>query len=312
MRRRLTLITISSLTMTVTALALAPLASAQSQGDPSSMTLQLSDFQSADLISQSSQGSKAVPGYARLFTNARIGYETLPVVMSEVIVAPNPVMAQQVFGIIAARTAAQTGKQLAKSVAGNRHNTLMRLKVGAPQPLQAGNQGMLIRETATATVRRLVKRRWVINRLRFGLDFAFVRQDVAIEMVAAVGAGATGLDGAVTTLAGDAEMHMKTGLAPSGYVAPTITAGVIPAPGMALTGAASAWTGSSTNESLTFAWERCDQNGLNCVAIPGAVGSSYTLTAADVGSTIRVEVTYENVDGIGAPAVSVPTAVVGS
>lgn len=44
---------------------------------------------------------------------------------------------------------------------------------------------------------------------------------------------------------------------------------------------------------LTYAyrWLRCDSAGANCVAVGGATNSSYQLTAADVGSRMRSEVT---------------------
>jgi hypothetical protein len=40
-----------------------------------------------------------------------------------------------------------------------------------------------------------------------------------------------------------------------------------------------------------LAWQRCDPNGANCVPIQGASGSTYELTADDVGKTIEVIVT---------------------
>jgi hypothetical protein len=312
MHKRLIFITSSSFTAVAAALALAPVASAQSPGDPSAMTVQQSDFTSANLVGQGSQDSGGVTGYQRMFAGARVGNESLAMVLSLVLVAPNAATARQAFTAIAAQTVTDTGKQLAKRIAGRRGRVTVRLKVGATQSLQVGDQGVLTPIAVTATVRRLVRRRWVTKRTRFALDFAFVRQDVAIEIIAGLGAPGGGLGQAMGTLAGDAATHMKTGLAPSGYVAPTITAGAAPAPGATLTGVASPWTGSSTGESLTFAWQRCDANGLNCVAVPGAVGSAYTLTQADAGSTIRVEVTYTNIDRTGAPSVSLPTAVVAS
>jgi hypothetical protein len=52
-------------------------------------------------------------------------------------------------------------------------------------------------------------------------------------------------------------------------------------------------TGSWINPPISFAyqWRRCDGSGANCSDISGASSSTYTLTSADVGSTIRVVVT---------------------
>ena len=50
-----------------------------------------------------------------------------------------------------------------------------------------------------------------------------------------------------------------------------------------------------------YQWERCDTNGANCVDISGATQSSYTLRAADVGSTLRLEVTATEVANTPTP-----------
>ena len=56
------------------------------------------------------------------------------------------------------------------------------------------------------------------------------------------------------------------------------------------------WSGS---KPLTFyyRWERCNAAGEDCAAIEGATKPSYALTATDVGSTVRVNVTATN--GLG-------------
>jgi glucose/arabinose dehydrogenase len=78
--------------------------------------------------------------------------------------------------------------------------------------------------------------------------------------------------------------------------------------GQTLTASPGSWSGS---EPITYAyeWSRCDQAGSNCVPI--ASGQSYTATADDVGSTLRVAVTATNSAG-SATATSAPTAVVQS
>jgi probable HAF family extracellular repeat protein len=42
--------------------------------------------------------------------------------------------------------------------------------------------------------------------------------------------------------------------------------------------------------SFTYQWDRCNSSGTGCTPIPGATGSSYTASSADVGSTLVVEV----------------------
>jgi hypothetical protein len=67
-----------------------------------------------------------------------------------------------------------------------------------------------------------------------------------------------------------------------------------------------------SNEPTTYAyqWERCNGSGNSCVAIGGATAQSYTLSAADVGSTLRVAETATNSEGSSEPHVSAATVVV--
>ena len=59
--------------------------------------------------------------------------------------------------------------------------------------------------------------------------------------------------------------------------------------GQAVTTTDGTWSGAS---SLTFqvAWQRCDTLGANCTVIPGATGTTYTATSADVGHRLRAAV----------------------
>ncbi len=75
-----------------------------------------------------------------------------------------------------------------------------------------------------------------------------------------------------------------------------------------LSATAGSWTNSPT--STADQWERCNAAGASCSAIEGATGQSYTLTAGDVGATIRLQEIASNADGVGAPADSPASAVV--
>ena len=77
--------------------------------------------------------------------------------------------------------------------------------------------------------------------------------------------------------------------------------------GKTLTTTNGSWTGSPT--SYGYQWQYCDTSGANCTNITGATGSSYTLTANDVGNTIRAVVTASNAGG-SSPAQSATTATV--
>lgn len=55
------------------------------------------------------------------------------------------------------------------------------------------------------------------------------------------------------------------------------------------------WTGSPS--TFRFSWSRCDATGAACLAIGGATAKIYTVTMADQGHTLRVNVTARNGSG---------------
>jgi hypothetical protein len=93
---------------------------------------------------------------------------------------------------------------------------------------------------------------------------------------------------------------------------PTVTtepsiAGV-PLDGNTLNGSRGVWSGKAPI-TYTYAWVRCDEAGNSCAAISGATTTSYKLSSADLGSTVRFRVTAKNADGT-TTADSNPTGVV--
>jgi subtilisin family serine protease len=77
--------------------------------------------------------------------------------------------------------------------------------------------------------------------------------------------------------------------------------------GQTLSAQPGAW--SNNPASYAYQWRRCDATGSSCTDIAAATSTSYVLTAADIGSTLRVAVTATNGGG-SASAVSTQTAVV--
>jgi len=80
--------------------------------------------------------------------------------------------------------------------------------------------------------------------------------------------------------------------------------------GQTLNASHGAWSNGPT--SLSDLWARCNSAGYGCSPIAGATGTSYTVTGADAGSTIRVQETAVNGSGQGAPAASAQSATVAS
>lgn len=80
-----------------------------------------------------------------------------------------------------------------------------------------------------------------------------------------------------------------------------------PVVGEQLTAEDGSWTG--TPDRYTYQWRQCDAAGSACVGISGATGKIYGVRSADVGRTLRVEVTAINPKG-RSTAISNATAVV--
>ncbi len=94
-------------------------------------------------------------------------------------------------------------------------------------------------------------------------------------------------------------------LPPSNTAPPSISGNTTP--GQTLAESHGSWSNFPT--SFTYRWETCDSSASNCSAILGATSPTYTLTAADVGATIRVEEIARNTHA-SPPAISAPTGLV--
>jgi hypothetical protein len=68
--------------------------------------------------------------------------------------------------------------------------------------------------------------------------------------------------------------------------APPLISGVAEQ-GRTLEASAGQWSGEPSSRSEQ--WARCDPTGSDCAPISGATGSTYAVSAADVGSTIRLQ-----------------------
>ncbi len=83
--------------------------------------------------------------------------------------------------------------------------------------------------------------------------------------------------------------------------------------GQTLTAGQGTWS-SPAPLVYAYQWESCDTNGQNCAAITGATSGTYTPAAADIGTTLRVQVTaavlFGNQPTISEVVESDPTTVV--
>ncbi len=115
-------------------------------------------------------------------------------------------------------------------------------------------------------------------------------------------------DVALTVYAGDgtsigAAQPVRVPFPPTNLAGPAIVGAATE--GQALTLAGGSWTNAPT--TTADQWLRCDPAGLACQPIAGATARGYTLTAADVGTTVRVDETASNAGGSAPPVRSAPT-----
>jgi len=92
---------------------------------------------------------------------------------------------------------------------------------------------------------------------------------------------------------------------PSSVSAPTISGTAMA--GQTLSASPGSWKGVSL--SYAYQWRRCDLSGGGCNPLGGATATTYKLGSADVGTTLRVDVTASNKNG-SATATATQTAVV--
>jgi hypothetical protein len=118
------------------------------------------------------------------------------------------------------------------------------------------------------------------------LGTADVGHTIRIAVTATVaGRSATGLSAPTAVVA-------PPPAAPVATTAPTILG--FPASGSELTADPGVWTPADATVALQ--WQRCDDQG--CVAIDGETGATYDVVQADVGFSIRVEVTATDAVGV--------------
>ncbi len=107
-----------------------------------------------------------------------------------------------------------------------------------------------------------------------------------------------------STIASSEPTAKITAAAPANTSLPTIAG--TPQETKSLQGTRGTWTGNPRYDDF---WVRCDSSGGSCAKIARATRRTYTLTAADVGNTIRFRVEAKNSGGTTA-ASSVPTGII--
>jgi len=136
------------------------------------------------------------------------------------------------------------------------------------------------------------------NASTYALTSADVGSTITVQVTATNSVGSASASAVVTPVVAPT--------LPVSTSAPTLSG--IPREGSTLTTANGAW-GGTPPFGYTYHWQQCDANGLNCANITTATGPSYVLQTADVGLTVRAEVTAANAAGT-TDAASSPTPVI--
>jgi hypothetical protein len=141
---------------------------------------------------------------------------------------------------------------------------------------------------------------------RFHVGASLMRTERAVGLIGLVAPPGRTVPGAEVLRVTQVQAgRFRSGLTITNLAAPVLTGQ--PVQGQALSADRGRWTGGPTG--YTHQWNRCDGAGSNCVAIPGATGTTYTPTPEDAGHTVRVRVEARN--GISSLMVdSLPTSAI--
>jgi hypothetical protein len=110
-----------------------------------------------------------------------------------------------------------------------------------------------------------------------------------------VGPGAFVVLGAVVALLAASGATGSSTAAPENTKEPFIASTYLVKVGSNIVGNRGEWSGK--NITYTYQWLRCNDNAEACKKISGATETDYTVVQADVGHTIRFQVTAKNADG---------------
>lgn len=238
--------------------------------------------------------------YVREFApGARIGFARLSSLESDVGLAATSADAERLAAAARAALRTRSGRRgFARSALADAgwDSKGLTITFGGFRTVAAGDSASLATMTLSLPGRR-----------RFSLVLGFVRVERALQLLDVFGSPNARIAQAdVAALVGIVAQRMRAGLIPVATAAPSVSG--VAQEGQVLTAEPGAWTNAPA--SFAVQWLRCDQAAAHCVAIDGATGTTYLLTAADVGASLEVSVVATNGAGSSPPAVSAPTTAV--
>ena len=243
-----------------------------------------------------------VASYEREFkSGVRVGKSRVDLLESDVALTETADEAASYFTGIAAILKTKKGRALlAKQLLGDLPKDVpkgtFKVTFGKVRSVGAGENSLVAPITFT-----------FLGIARVQFVFAFVRTDKVIASLYVGGyvnspVAVSDVARMAKTVAG----HVQAELVPANSDPPTISGTA--QSGATIAVASGLWTNGPS--SYVYRWLRCDATGATCQPIAGADGQTYLVTDADVGSTLRAEVTALNGPARSQPVQSAQTPVV--
>jgi len=263
--------------------------------DVSTMTLQAADFPGAKATGQLIENTALYQAYERVIQlKSPYGSSHYVELESIAILAPDTASAAQGYAQLGHTFSSKAGRlKLVKQFEKGTNVSFKSTQLVKPRALGVSDSSMEIGFVAKVDGRSL------------DVSVSLLRLDRVVVEDAALGTGkaVAKADGiALTRLAAS---HTAAALVPIDVSAPAIIGTA--AQGQTLTASTGGWGDAPTG--YAYQWQRCDATGTTCSDVVGATTSSYPVTAADAGATLRVNVTASNRFGSVA-ASSVATGIV--
>jgi hypothetical protein len=272
----------------------------------SSLVLAPADFRSgAVVVSQSTATTGGLPLFERVFKSGVIGATPLLAAVSFAFLEADASSAVTDFEQFDGQAQSRAGRQAIAKVwvagfvkganvgsHGKAALAVKQLVVGVP--VEVGSSALRLPLTVKTN----------LGTLRMSFEVAQTDRALAIVVLVSRLNGRLGAADATQALIA-AQQHLQDAFAVANTTAPTING--TQTQGQVVTVDEGSWTGAPS--AFSYGWSRCDTNGSNCAPIADATSNSYSVIAADSGSTLRVTVTGTNSVG-SQQGVSNATAVI--
>lgn len=259
--------------------------------DPSAIALRASDFpggaKEAGAKNIKASGNLVAGFEASLVFAKPYGASHYVIGISSAYVETNAAAAAKAYGSLAHLFSSKAGR--AAFVKGFTNSAPGKVTFTKPRAVGVPDSSMELAGTA------------LIKKQHTNFSIELFRLDRVLVQDVLVGTGKTPALADAKAITSIVAAKAKAQLVPTALAAPTVTG--TPQQGQTLTATTGTWSNAPT--SYAYQWQSCDAAGTTCADIAGATAATYAVQPADVGKTLRVEVTATNGQG----ATQVPSAV---